>query len=144
MLRLCWKRCLIQGTFVFSKLVINHKRINRALHHSHSAVRSRAYYLLHRFIKDQKHEINPELATSILSRIADTLVIDVEFAQDETENWSELSIGRFYWTLSITPPSLILNCTFSKQPGHSSVCYGVLPTSKQICFATSSNPFCKI
>jgi exportin-T len=48
-------------------------------------VRSRAFYLLHRFIKELRNDISPDLANMLLTQIADTLVVDSTLPTDETE-----------------------------------------------------------
>ncbi|KAI0067464.1 ARM repeat-containing protein [Artomyces pyxidatus] len=53
----------------------------RGLHNPKSSVRSRVFYLFHRFIKESRNEISLDLAGTLLEGIRDTLVIQVELAE---------------------------------------------------------------
>ncbi|KAF9223423.1 ARM repeat-containing protein [Gyrodon lividus] len=51
---------------------------SRGLHSTDLSVRSRTYYLFHRFIREGKNDISSELALSLLESIRDLLVIQIE------------------------------------------------------------------
>ncbi|OBZ72293.1 Exportin-T [Grifola frondosa] len=53
----------------------------RGLHNSESNLRSRVFYLFHRFIKEDRNEIPPELAVSLLEGMRDLLVVQVELPE---------------------------------------------------------------
>ncbi|KAH8092595.1 ARM repeat-containing protein [Cristinia sonorae] len=55
----------------------------RGLHNPDSRVRSRVYYLFHRFIKEDKNEISTDVAGSLLDNIRDLLTIQVELPESE-------------------------------------------------------------
>lgn len=48
------------------------------MHSPESSTRSRVYYLFYRFIREDRNEISPEVAVSLLESIRDLLVIQVE------------------------------------------------------------------
>lgn len=51
------------------------------LHNPDSAVRARVFYLFHRFIKEGKNDIPPELAVKLTEGIRDLLVIQVDLPE---------------------------------------------------------------
>jgi exportin-T len=51
------------------------------LHNPDSAVRGRVFYLFHRFIKDGRNDISPELAVNLIEGIRDLLGIQVELPE---------------------------------------------------------------
>lgn len=53
------------------------------LHNPDSKLRSRANYLFHRFIKEDRNEISPELAGTLLDNMRDLLTIQVEIPEME-------------------------------------------------------------
>ena len=53
------------------------------LHSQDSSTRSRVYYLFYRFIREDRNEISPELAVSLLEGIRDLLAIQVELPDPE-------------------------------------------------------------
>ncbi|CDO78180.1 hypothetical protein BN946_scf184797.g6 [Trametes cinnabarina] len=55
----------------------------RGLHSPESSTRSRVYYLFYRFIREDRNEISPEVAVSLLEGIRDLLVIQVELPELE-------------------------------------------------------------
>lgn len=50
----------------------------RGLHNPDSTVRSRTYYLFHRFIKESRNDISEELAVNLVQGIRDLLIIQVD------------------------------------------------------------------
>ncbi|EGN99272.1 hypothetical protein SERLA73DRAFT_54418 [Serpula lacrymans var. lacrymans S7.3] len=56
----------------------------RGLHNPESSVRTRAYYLFHRFIKDVKNDISPDVAIGLIESIRDVLVIQIELPELES------------------------------------------------------------
>ncbi|OJT11445.1 Exportin-T [Trametes pubescens] len=55
----------------------------RGVHSPESSTRSRVYYLFYRFIREDRNEISPEVAVSLLESIRDLLVIQVELPELE-------------------------------------------------------------
>ncbi|KAI0690003.1 ARM repeat-containing protein [Cytidiella melzeri] len=53
----------------------------RGIHNPESSLRSRVFYLFHRFIKEDRNEISPELAAKLIDSIRDVLVIQVELPE---------------------------------------------------------------
>ncbi|CAL1716704.1 unnamed protein product [Somion occarium] len=64
---------------------------NRGLHNQDSKLRSRVYYLFHRFIKEDRNEISVDLAGSLLESIRDLLSIQVELPEVEDQEHDILS-----------------------------------------------------
>lgn len=60
----------------------------RGLHSPHSSVRSRVFYLFHRFVKEDRNEITSEVALKLIDSIRDLLPVQVELPQleDETQD----------------------------------------------------------
>ncbi|PCH42166.1 ARM repeat-containing protein [Wolfiporia cocos MD-104 SS10] len=56
----------------------------RGLHNPESSLRSRVYYLFHRFIKEDRNEISPDMAVLLLQGFRDLL--EVQVALPELEN----------------------------------------------------------
>ncbi|KIJ62794.1 hypothetical protein HYDPIDRAFT_113893 [Hydnomerulius pinastri MD-312] len=56
----------------------------RGLHSSDLSVRSRTYYLFHRFIREGKNDISSELAVSLLEGIRDLVIIKIELPNLES------------------------------------------------------------
>lgn len=56
---------------------------HRGLHNPDSSLRSRVFYLFHRFIKEDRNEISTDLAASLVEGIRDLLVIQVEVPELE-------------------------------------------------------------
>ena len=57
--------------------------ICRGIHNSDSGVRSRVFYLLYKFLKEDRNEISPEVAETLLNGIRDVLPIQVELPEVE-------------------------------------------------------------
>ncbi|KAI0359842.1 ARM repeat-containing protein [Trametes cingulata] len=55
----------------------------QGLHSPESSTRSRVFYLFYRFIREDRNEISPEVAVSLLESIRDLLVIQVELPELE-------------------------------------------------------------
>lgn len=66
----------------------------RGIHCPISTVQLRAFYLFHRFIKDQQLSIAPQLATTLLERISDTLLTDAELPGEESELTAEANLNE--------------------------------------------------
>jgi exportin-T len=77
-------RCELYSWSHRHRLTIDHSGI----HSSIPAVQLRSYYLFHRFIKEQQLHISPQLATTLLERVSDTLSTEAEIPVEEI---SELS-----------------------------------------------------
>ena len=60
------------------------------LHSPDSVVRARVFYLFHRFIKDGKNGIPPEIALSLIGGIRDLLTIQVELPELEDPDQQDL------------------------------------------------------
>lgn len=58
--------------------------LRRGLHNSDESVRSRVFYLFHKFIRESKNDISPELAIHLLGSIRDLLVIQIEVPKIES------------------------------------------------------------
>ncbi|KAI0091175.1 ARM repeat-containing protein [Irpex rosettiformis] len=56
----------------------------RGIHNPESSLRSRVFYLFHRFIKEDRNEISPELAAKLIDSLRDVLVIVVDLPELET------------------------------------------------------------
>jgi exportin-T len=56
----------------------------RGLHSTDESVRSRVFYLFHKFIREGRNDISPELAISLLGNIRDLLVIQIEVLKIES------------------------------------------------------------
>jgi exportin-T len=55
--------------------------LNSGLHNQDSAVRARVFYLFHRFIKDGRNDIPPELSVNLVEGIRDLLAIQIELPE---------------------------------------------------------------
>ncbi|KAF8632204.1 hypothetical protein AX15_001968 [Amanita polypyramis BW_CC] len=64
---------------------------NRGLHNANSAHRSRVDYLFHRFIKEVRNDIPPDLSVSILDSLRDLLIIEVRIPEPEDADLDLLS-----------------------------------------------------
>ncbi|RDX57282.1 ARM repeat-containing protein [Lentinus brumalis] len=62
----------------------------RGLRSPESSTRSRMYYLFYRFIREDRNEISPELAVSLLEGFRDLLVIQVELPELENTEPQEI------------------------------------------------------
>lgn len=58
--------------------------LKRGLHSTDETVRSRIFYLFHKFIREGRNDISLELAISLLGNIRDLLVIQVEMSKIES------------------------------------------------------------
>ncbi|THH14212.1 hypothetical protein EW146_g6092 [Bondarzewia mesenterica] len=56
----------------------------RGLHSTNSSVRTRVFYLFHRFIKEGRNDISPELSGTLLEGIRDVLTIEVDLPELES------------------------------------------------------------
>ncbi|TFK47820.1 ARM repeat-containing protein [Heliocybe sulcata] len=93
----------------------------RGLHNPDSSVRSRVFYLFHRFVKEDKHEISSEVALRLIDSIRDLLLIRVELPQleDETQDMLTEAVnnpGIFDSQLYLFETSGILVSLISKAP----------------------------
>jgi exportin-T len=57
--------------------------LHRGLHNPDESVRSRVFYLFHKFIRECRNDISPEVAISLLENIRDLLVINIEVPKVE-------------------------------------------------------------
>jgi len=55
--------------------------LKSGLHNQDSAVRARVFYLFHRFIKDGRNDIPPELSVNLVEGIRDLLAIQIELPE---------------------------------------------------------------
>ena len=55
--------------------------VQRGLHNPESRLRSRVFYLFHRFIKEDRNEISTDLAATLIQSIRDLLAIQVELPE---------------------------------------------------------------
>jgi exportin-T len=55
----------------------------RGVHNQNSTFRSRLFYLFHRFIKENKNDISPDIAVKIMGSIRDLLPIEVRIPELE-------------------------------------------------------------
>lgn len=62
----------------------------RGLHNPELSLRSRVFYLFHRFIKEDRNDIPPELAVSLLEGMRDLLVINVEIPELENPEQQDI------------------------------------------------------
>ncbi|KAI0955836.1 pre-tRNA nuclear export protein [Taiwanofungus camphoratus] len=63
---------------------------SRGLHNPELSLRSRVFYLFHRFIKEDRNDIPPELAVSLLEGMRDLLVINVEIPELENPEQQDI------------------------------------------------------
>lgn len=56
----------------------------RGLHNPNSSVQSRVFYLFHRFVKESRNEVTPDLAGTLLEGVRDILAIQVELPELES------------------------------------------------------------
>ena len=103
----------------------NDEYFNRGLHNQDSSVRARVFYLFHRFIKEVRNEISPDLAASLLESIGDLLAIQVELPEldsPETQDLLTEAIGNpgiFDSQIYLFETAGILNSLFFKDPTQS-------------------------
>ncbi|KAF9818874.1 hypothetical protein IEO21_02530 [Rhodonia placenta] len=64
----------------------------RGLHNPESHLRSRVFYLFHRFIKEDRNEIPPDLAVSLFEGMRDLLSIQVELPELENPETQDMLI----------------------------------------------------
>ncbi|EMD34072.1 hypothetical protein CERSUDRAFT_117585 [Gelatoporia subvermispora B] len=62
----------------------------RGLHNPEAAIRSRVFYLFHRFIREDRNEISPELAVSLLEGMRDLLDIQIELPELENPEQQDM------------------------------------------------------
>ncbi|KAA1467486.1 ARM repeat-containing protein [Dentipellis sp. KUC8613] len=65
----------------------------RGVHNPQSGIRTRVFYLFHRFIKEDKNEISPDLSRTLLEGIRDTLVIEAELPELENPEDDLLTVA---------------------------------------------------
>ncbi|KAF8656825.1 hypothetical protein AX16_002373 [Volvariella volvacea WC 439] len=63
----------------------------RGLHNENSSYRSRIFYLFHRFIKEARNDILPDISVTILSSIHDLLAINVQLVEVEDSDLDPLT-----------------------------------------------------
>lgn len=68
----------------------NNPRACRGLHNPNSSVRARVFYLFHRFIKEARNEISPDLAEGLLETIRDLFPIEVDLPELENPDQQDL------------------------------------------------------
>lgn len=66
--------------------------LDRGIHNADSGVRSRIFYLLFKFLKDDRNEISPQLAETLLNGIRDVLPVHVELPEVENPDASAADI----------------------------------------------------
>ena len=92
----------------------------RGLHNQDSSVRARVFYLFHRFIKELRSEISPDLAASLLDNIRDLLSIQVDLPELESPETQDLlteaikNPGIFDSQIYLFETAGILNSLFFK------------------------------
>ena len=62
----------------------------RGLHSPESSTQSRVFYLFYRFVREDRNEISPELAVSLLDGFRDLLAIQVELPELETADSQDI------------------------------------------------------
>ena len=72
-------------TWLFSRFYVI-EVIYSGLHNPNSAVRSRMFYLFHRFVRENKTDIPVDLALTLIEGIRDLLLIQVEMPEPESED----------------------------------------------------------
>jgi exportin-T len=98
---------------------------NRGLHNQDSSVRARVFYLFHRFIKESRNEISPDLAASLLDSMGDLLAIQVDLPELDSPETQDLlteainSPGIFDSQIYLFETAGILNSLFFKDPTQS-------------------------
>ena len=99
---------------------------NRGLHSPDQSVRTRVFYLFHRFIKENRSEISVELAGTLLGGIRDLLTIQVELPELESPETDDVlseatkSTGSFDAQLYLFETVGILLSAFMKSPEQAS------------------------
>lgn len=119
---------MIDQRFVFRQCRLPHDtyhHLHRGLHNQDSSVRARVFYLFHRFIKEVRNEISPDLATSLLENIRDLLSIQVDLPELESPETQDLlaeaikNPGIFDSQIYLFEAAGILNSLFFKDPTRS-------------------------
>lgn len=67
-----------------------HHAFFSGLHNPEAAIRSRVFYLFHRFIREDRNEISPELAVSLLEGMRDLLDIQIELPELENPEQQDM------------------------------------------------------
>ncbi|OCH95393.1 ARM repeat-containing protein [Obba rivulosa] len=62
----------------------------RGLHNPETSIRSRVFYLFHRFIREDRNEISPDLSLSLLDGMRDLLNVQVELPELENPEQQDL------------------------------------------------------
>ena len=103
----------------------NDEHFNRGLHNQDSSVRARVFYLFHKFIKEVRNEISPDLAASLLDSIRDLLSIQVDLPELDSPETQDLlteaikNPGIFDSQIYLFETAGILNSLFFKDPSQS-------------------------
>ena len=103
----------------------NDKNFDRGLHNQDSSVRARVFYLFHRFIKEVRNEISPDLSVSLLDSIRDLLSIQVDLPELDNPEIQDLlteaikNPGIFDSQIYLFETAGILNSLFFKDPSQS-------------------------
>ena len=101
------------------------KHSGRGLHSRDSGVRARVFYLFHRFIKEVRNEISPDLAASLLDNMRDLLPIQVDLPELESPETQDLlteamkNPGIFDSQIYLFETAGILTSLFFKDPTQS-------------------------
>ena len=67
-------------------------RFCRGVHNGHPSVRSRVFYLFHRFIKESRNDIPVEIAVNVIDGIRDLLQVHVKIPELENDNPTQQEI----------------------------------------------------
>jgi exportin-T len=119
---------MIDQRFVFRSYRLpwdNDEYFNRGLHNQDSSVRARVFYLFHKFIKEVRNEISPDLAASLLDSIGDLLAIQVDLPELDSPETQDLlteaikNPGIFDSQIYLFETAGILNSLFFKDPTQS-------------------------
>lgn len=78
------RRWLVLGAAFVFRLPLFLTVRRRGLHNPESKLRSRVFYLFHRFIKEDRNEISVELAGTLIEALRDLLGIQVELPELES------------------------------------------------------------
>jgi exportin-T len=113
---------------------------NSGLHTQNSTVRSRVFYLFHRFVKETKADISADLALTLIDNIRDLLSIEVEIPESESEDQTDFlaeavqNPGLFDSQLYLFETTgTLLSILYRASEQHSQVLHSVVdPLSKDL------------
>lgn len=71
-------------------MILCSRVIRSGLHNANAAYRSRLFYLFHRFIKECRNEIQPDISVTIINNMHDLLPIEVEIPAEPEEPEGDL------------------------------------------------------